>query len=168
MSELRAALPGDSAHTPPLHIIEALPPALAHAPIRVGNCGAPHTIYQELWHIAFWLQITLNWIDGVPTNYPANPNDAFSSDAQSRAESWDDLRARFKRGIEQAAALTAEPSTLARLIQCPSRPGAATRIMTVQEQLESLAAHNSYHFGRIVLMRQLLGAWPPPSGGFTW
>ena len=37
--------------------------------------------------------------------------------------------------------------------------------MTVREQLESLAAHNAYHFGRIVLLRQLRQAWPPPSGG---
>ncbi len=164
MSELHAALLGDSAHAPPLHILEALPPELAHQQIP----NAPHTIYQELWHIAFWLGVTLNWIDGVPTHYPANPSDAFASDSQSRAESWDDLRARFKRGIEQAAALTDEHSTLARLIQCPSRPGVATRIMTVQEQLVSLASHNAYHFGRIVFMRQLLGSWPPPSGGFTW
>jgi len=40
--------------------------------------------------------------------------------------------------------------------------------MTIREQLESLAAHNAYHFGRIVLLRQLAGAWPPASGGFTW
>jgi hypothetical protein len=31
------------------------------------------------------------------------------------------------------------------------------RMMTVREQLESLGAHNAYHFGRIVLLRQLLG-----------
>jgi uncharacterized damage-inducible protein DinB len=162
MSELRAAIVGDSAHTPPLQIIEGLPTELATTPIP----GAPHTIYQELWHITFWLQITLNWIDAVPTRYPANPDDAFAGDPQ--AEPWDALRARFTRLIQQAAALTSEPNTLARLIQCPSRPGAPTRTMTVQEQLISLAAHNAYHFGRLVLMRQLLGSWPPPSGGFTW
>jgi hypothetical protein len=40
--------------------------------------------------------------------------------------------------------------------------------MTVREQLESLAAHNAYHFGRIVLLRQINGAWPPTSGGDSW
>jgi hypothetical protein len=40
--------------------------------------------------------------------------------------------------------------------------------MTVREQLESLTAHNGYHLGRIVLLRQLLGIWPPPAGGDTW
>jgi hypothetical protein len=40
--------------------------------------------------------------------------------------------------------------------------------MTVRDQLISLASHNAYHLGRIVLLRQLLHAWPPASGGFTW
>jgi hypothetical protein len=40
--------------------------------------------------------------------------------------------------------------------------------MSVREQLENLAAHNAYHLGRIVLLRQLHGAWPPVCGGFTW
>ena len=40
--------------------------------------------------------------------------------------------------------------------------------MTVREQLESFAAHNAYHLGRVVLLRQLMGIWPPPSGGLTW
>jgi hypothetical protein len=40
--------------------------------------------------------------------------------------------------------------------------------MTVREQLESFAAHNAYHLGRVVLLRQLMGSWPPPSGGLTW
>jgi hypothetical protein len=40
--------------------------------------------------------------------------------------------------------------------------------MTVREQLENLAAHNAYHLGRVVLLRQLHNAWPPPTGGFTW
>ena len=45
---------------------------------------------------------------------------------------------------------------------CSPRPGNPVRIMTVREQLESLAAHNAYHFGRIVLLRQLRQAWPFP------
>jgi hypothetical protein len=53
-------------------------------------------------------------------------------------------------------------------VRCPSRPGEPVRVMTAREQLENLGAHNAYHFGRIVLLRQLLGAWPPRSGGYTW
>jgi hypothetical protein len=40
--------------------------------------------------------------------------------------------------------------------------------MTIREQLESLGAHNAYQCGRIVLLGQLQGLWPPPCGGFSW
>ena len=162
--ELKQALTGDSAHAPPRQIIEALSHELALRPIP----GAPHTIYQELWHITFWLQITLDWCRGIETPYPVNPHDAFASYAQSSVEPWSYVCERFLRAIDKAAALTDDEKTLDHVIRCPSRPGALSRTMTVREQLESLAAHNAYHFGRIVLLRQLLGAWPPPSGGFTW
>ena len=69
---------------------------------------------------------------------------------------------------ENAAAAAEDITSLDRSIRCPSRPGYPTRIMSVNDQLISLAAHNAYHLGRIVLLRQLLQAWPPASGGFTW
>jgi uncharacterized damage-inducible protein DinB len=78
----------------------------------------------------------------------------------------------FKPTSRPAAAARDEShldqSRLDQPIRCPSRPGEPVRTMTVREQLENLAAHNAYHFGRIVLLRQLLGAWPPASGGYTW
>ena len=52
--------------------------------------------------------------------------------------------------------------------QYASRPGMPVRVMSIRDQLESLGAHDAYHFGRIVLLRQMLGSWPPPSGGFSW
>jgi uncharacterized damage-inducible protein DinB len=32
----------------------------------------------------------------------------------------------------------------------------------------TIASHTSYHIGQVVMLRQLLGKWPPPSGGLTW
>jgi len=34
--------------------------------------------------------------------------------------------------------------------------------------LHAIGAHNSYHAGQVAFLRQLLGKWPPPSGGLTW
>jgi hypothetical protein len=78
------------------------------------------------------------------------------------------LRQRFLDSLKQVAAISDDEAGHDKQIRCPSRPGNPVRIMTVREQLESLAAHNAYHFGRIVLLRQLRQAWPPPSGGFSW
>jgi uncharacterized damage-inducible protein DinB len=163
-NELERALTGDSAAAPPAHIIEALPDELAHRAV----INVPHTIYQELWHIAFWQQVTLDWVNGIETPFPINPSAGFPSESDIGSESWDQLRERFLHSAEQAAARARDTEKLGHPIRCPSRPGSPVRVMTVREQLESLAAHNAYHFGRIVLLRQLHNSWPPPSGGFNW
>ena len=70
--------------------------------------------------------------------------------------------------LEEAAAIAdGDAQKLESMVLCPS-PSNPTRSMTVREQLESFAAHNAYHLGRVVLLRQLLGSWPPPSGGLMW
>jgi uncharacterized damage-inducible protein DinB len=164
MNELAQALIGESAHAAPAHILEALPEDLAHQTIS----GCPRTIYEELWHMAFWQQMTLDWVSGIKTPYPASPSDPFPTKADLAAETWAQLCQRFLDDAQRAAAITGDAGRLPIEVHCPSRPGEPERIMSVQDQLTSLAAHNAYHFGRIVLMRQMLGSWPPPSGGFTW
>jgi len=164
MIELEKALTGDSAFTPPAHILEGVPNSLAHQ----RQPGATHTIYEELWHVAYWQRLSLDWARGVETPVPAHAAEGFPNASQSNKEQWPDLCNRFLREASEAAELTRDPEVLKQRIQCPSPPGVATRTMTVHDQLESLAAHNAYHLGRIVLLRQLAGSWPPKSGGFTW
>jgi len=164
MTELEQVLIGDSAAAPPSRILESLPPELANR----KPVGAPHSIYEELWHIVFWQQMTLDWITGVETPYPASPLDGFPTVLDAERETWNQLRVRFFEGAQQAAAAAANTAQLDTPVRCPSRPAEPVRIMTVREQLESLGAHNHYHFGRIVLLRQIQGSWPPPSGGFSW
>ncbi len=163
-NELERTLISDSAAAPPAQILEGVSDELAHR----KTAGAPRTIYDELWHIAFWQEITLEWIDGVETPYPEHASLGFPTDADMSRESWDALCQRFFDGVEKAAAATRDAAKLERVVRCPSAPGAPVRTMTAREQLESLAAHNAYHFGRIVLLRQINGAWPPASGGFSW
>ncbi|HWW97504.1 MAG TPA: DinB family protein [Edaphobacter sp.] len=162
MNELAQALIAESYAAPPSHILEGLADDLAHRELP----NVPHTIYAELWHLAFWQQITLDWIAGIETPYPTKPSDGFPQ--KLHTEPWEQLRHRFLHGAEQAAAAAQDTLRLDHSIRCPSRPGAPTRIMSVRDQLISLAAHDAYHLGRIVLLRQFLRAWPPPSGGFTW
>jgi uncharacterized damage-inducible protein DinB len=166
MSELVQALISDSYAAAPSHILQGLPNDFPDSLVHRAIPNAPHTIYQELFHITFWQQISLDWIAGIETPFPAKPSDGFITDPDR--EPWDQLRQRFLLGAEQAAAAARDTTRLDQTIRCPSRPGHPVRIMTVRDQLISLATHNAYHFGRIVLLRQLLGAWPPPSGGYTW
>jgi uncharacterized damage-inducible protein DinB len=164
MNELEQVLVGDSAHTPPAVILEGLTSEAAHGLVP----GAPRTIYEELWHIAFWQQVTLDWVRGIETPYPVHAADGFPDAEEAAREDWDQLRQRFFSTSEEAAAEARNANRLEVEVRCPSRPGQPARTMTVREQLESLGAHNAYHFGRVVLLRQLQGLWPPPSGGYSW
>jgi uncharacterized damage-inducible protein DinB len=164
MNELEQVLIGESAHTAPAAILEGLDEGLAHRVVE----DVPHTIYQELWHIAFWQQISLEWIDGIETPFPVHAAAGFPAENDVAAEDWSQLRQRFLRAAQRAADIARDESMLERQIRCPSRPGSPVRTMRVREQLESMVAHNAYHLGRIVLLRQLAGAWPPPQGGFSW
>ena len=78
--------------------LEGLTDSLVHRVIP----NTPHTLYQELYHITFWQQISLDWIAGIETPFPTSPSDGF--DADPNREPWDQLRHRFLLGAEQAAA----------------------------------------------------------------
>jgi uncharacterized damage-inducible protein DinB len=161
MTELEQAILGDSAAAPATHILEGLTDDLLHRKLP----NVPHTIYEELWHLVFWQQITLDWISDVETPYPTKASDGFPSNT---TETFDQLRNRFFRNGELACSVARDTTRLDRPVRCSSSPGNPIRIMSVHDQLISLATHNAYHLGRIVLLRQLLQAWPPSSGGSTW
>jgi uncharacterized damage-inducible protein DinB len=163
-NELVRCLTGEAFAAAPSHILESLDEALAHREFS----GVPRTIYAELWHIAFWQQISLDWVSGIPTPNPSHAASGFPSAADTAAEPWPQLCERFFTSLEAVAAIAANSARLEVPVQCPSPAGHPLRTMTVREQLENLAGHNAYHFGRIVLLRQMAGSWPPPSGGFTW
>lgn len=164
MTELESALIGNSAAAPPDHIIEGLDDVTAHQRIE----RVPHTIYEELWHAAFWQRLSLDWIEGIESPYPAHNAESFPSSAEASAETWDALCLRFLAGAHKSAVIAAAQDRLDRLVRCTSRPGVLLREKSIRDLLESTAAHNHYHLGRIVLLRQLLSIWPPPSGGDSW
>jgi uncharacterized damage-inducible protein DinB len=158
VSELEQILALGREHAAPERILGGLGEELVHRQIA----GTPHTIYQELWHIVYWQQRSLDWIAGVEMR-PARPEDSFPGQSETEQETWEQLYHRFFRGMEEAAAIADDPASLERAVRSSSQPGVSVRTMTVREHLEGLAAHNAYHFGRIVLLRQLHGEWPPSS-----
>src|ERR1700722_17307428 len=98
MNELEQVLIGDSAHTAPARILGGLATELAHHAVE----GAPHTIYQELWHIVFWQQVTLDWVRGIETPFPVHASAGFPTAADAAHEDWDQLRQRFFTTSRQA------------------------------------------------------------------
>jgi uncharacterized damage-inducible protein DinB len=112
---------------------------------HVTRCpdGASHSIYEELWHVVAYQQSILE---------PGNPaGDRYPSAAPEHEHQWHDLVRVFLDGA-RAAALA--PERLAVELE----PG-----LTLADELTSVAVHNAYHLGKIVALRQRIGAWPPPA-----
>lgn len=106
--------------------------------------GASHSIYEELWHVVAYQQTIVGAGD------PAG--DRFPSAAPVHEHQWHDLVREFLDGARAAAAYGQAPERLALEIE----PG-----LTMADELSSLAIHNAYHLGKIVALRQRIGAWPP-------
>lgn len=111
--------------------------------------GFPHTIYQELWHTTKWQSIVVRGDESAA----ADGGPLFPSEAPGNQRMWEDLVTEFLSGSEAAVALGHSREAPMKEV----RPG-----VTLAEELESLAVHNAYHLGKIVALRQVLDAWPPP------
>jgi hypothetical protein len=107
-----------------------------------------HTIYEELWHANRWQSIVVNRDDALYAEWQAGRVYPEAPPA-SQAE-WEALVAEFVGGIEKALWWAASPERLARATD-PS--------FTMEDVLHSLSVHTSYHLGKIVALRQFLGAW---------
>ena len=108
--------------------------------------GASHSIYDELWHAVGYQQSIIESSDPAGDLYP--------SAAPEHEHQWHDLVRVFLDGARTAAALADAPERLALELQ----PG-----VTLADELNSVAVHNAYHLGKIVALRQRIGAWPPTS-----
>ena len=108
--------------------------------------GASHSIYEELWHAVGYQQSVI--VPGEPAG-----GDLFPSTAPEHEHQWLDLVRLFLDGARAAAALGHTPDRLALEVE----PG-----VTLADELHSVAVHNAYHLGKIVALRQRIGAWPPP------
>src|ERR1035437_7172734 len=100
MSELEQTLVGDGVAAAPHVILQGIESGFEHGRIE----GAPHTMYEELWHIAFWQQITLDWVQGLETPIPEHAAAGFPSQSDLAREDWGDLCRRFFNLCAQAAA----------------------------------------------------------------
>lgn len=161
MNELQRSLIGSGVAAPPANILQAIDESLAHRRLE----DAPHSIYEEVWHLAFWQDLSLAWIAGNLVPYPEHASLGFPS---SSMETWESVRTRFLDGVAKASEIAGDPARMEQPVLCASLPPQKPRFMFVRDQLQSIVAHNAYHLGRVVMLRQIFGNWPPPSGGDTW
>lgn len=146
MTRLPQLLFGRDAYSPVQKILEGLPFE------KVGErpAGLPHSIYEELWHLNACQKLALQEARGEQTP-PFDESLVWPANRKPRDEhEWEDLLHTFFLGLDEAAGMAAQVEVLDQ--QLPDGT-------SVRGVLEDLLAHNSYHLGRLVVLRQLLGLW---------
>jgi DinB superfamily len=122
----------------------------------VRPVGFPHSFYEELWHLNYWLHFSLALIRGENPSIPKHSSGSFPVDNESLSENaWQALLKQVNEGLEMASTLARDETELRRAFE-PGR--------TVESELIIVASHNAYHFGRMVTLRQILGIWSSDLG----
>jgi len=164
MRALRELLRGGGAHADALASV-AVPFELAG---RIAP-GFPHSVAQLVFHISYWIEYELERIAGRKPPYPEHAALSWpSAPAPASPAAWRAELARFEAALDGLAALTrSRPAALARPIDV-THPSYARNARSLEAVLWQTLAHNAYHLGQVVLVRQALGAWPPAGGADTW
>lgn len=156
---------GKGAHASPLAAVEDLSAELAGSTVS----GFPHSVWQILRHLNYWMDYDLNRIDGRRVPYPASAADSWPVESKPANETeWQGEVLRFSKQLQALARLAdCDAQGLARPVEITTTAH-AQQSNSLAAVLWQTVAHNSYHLGQIVLLRRLLKAWPPPGGGDTW
>jgi len=167
---LRELVYGKGSHVDPVACVEDISAELAARVVA----GYPHSIWQILEHMNYWMDYDLGKVAGESRPYPdkaieswpGHPNPA--TEGRAAAEAWQATTRRFTDLLARLARLAeSDAAELARKVRHLG-PGQSPRESTVHATLWQIAAHNSYHAGQIALLRRQFGAWPPRRGGDTW
>jgi len=144
---LKHLLESGHAFVRPDRILSDLEPGLA---VQVLP-GAVHSIAAHTAHMAWWQR---QKIQDIETQAKARVRVSGEEFPQYIAlEDWETVRQDFLDGLERLQSLCDHPEVLNRLY--------LERDTTVTDALLDIALHNAYHLGQIVLLRRLMGVWPP-------
>ncbi len=156
-SMLGDALYGKNSHVSPERALEGLSwqQTGKHVP------GAPHTIWQQIMHLNYWQDRFISRIEGMKV-LPAKTSDdgwCFPHSPKNEHQFRNEV-GKLLTGINYIAEM------LEHNHRClGSQKGDYPHGFAV---IQAMASHLSYHLGEIVLLRRMMGAWPPPSGGYSW
>jgi uncharacterized damage-inducible protein DinB len=166
MSEnaLTELLRGKGAHADPIACVEDISAELAGRQVA----GFPHSIAQLVFHVNFWMEYELRRIRGQRPEYPEHSVESFPPAPLVDEAEWDRLRARLGELLREFAVLAkSSRAELDRQIET-AHDGDKKVADTLEAVLWQMVAHNSYHLGQIAMIRRVMGAWPPRTGGDSW
>jgi uncharacterized damage-inducible protein DinB len=147
------------------HSPEAVLHGLTPEQATAKPAGAPHSIAEIVAHMCFWQhcfnQIALNGFTGFPQQaqdgWPPCP-----------ADQWPVLHSRYLAVIRESEHIARTAPDLDAKLLPDGVPIPFLERDTRGSGVLHGAIHAAHHLGQVVLLRQLMGLWPPPAGSMTW
>src|SRR5215470_7891507 len=131
--------------------------------------NSPHSIWQLVNHMNFWMAYELKRIGNEKPVYPAHASESWPTNAAL-------LRKKNGKRLSPSSAVslpssrrwpTRHPICLSEEVGA-THPDHTKRSSSLLAVLWQTLVHNSYHIGQVVMLRRTFGAWPPKGGGDTW
>ena len=156
---------GKGAHANPLACVEDVSFELAGR--RASNF--PHSIWQLVSHVNYWMNYELQRIRGENPVYPAHAAQSWPIEAApANEDAWRKKIADFKELLAELEGLAeSDLGALAREVPA-THSDHAKHSSTLLAVLWQTLVHNTYHIGQIAVLRKAWGSWPPKGGGDTW
>ena len=145
----------------PARALEGLSPELADRRMD----GASHSIAEIVAHLNFWQNWFTRRVEGMAAPMAQRAAKGWPGVTPG---SWPTLQQQFVDGLTR---LTALADAMGDTLDSPLTPAIEFPPLaryTKRDALVHVATHNAHHLGQVILLRQLLGAWPPPAGSWTW
>ncbi len=152
--DLARSLDWGEAHADFDKAVAALAPELRGRRVH----GLPHSAWEILEHLRIAQHDILDFARNPKYEELKWPEEYWPPSAEPPSPSaWDESVAAFRRDRDAVKALAADRSIdLAAKI-----PHAGKVSQTYARAVLLVIDHNAYHLGELVLLRRLLGAWPP-------
>lgn len=128
---------------------------------RMDWPSASHSIAEIVAHMAFWQDWFLGRVKGSGETAPAT---AALGWPEVKQGDWPKIHKWFLDGLDEAARL--DPASKQAIDPPFEFPPMAHH--NAGDVVSHIALHNTHHLGQVIVLRQCMGLWPPPSGGFTW
>jgi uncharacterized damage-inducible protein DinB len=160
---LRELVYGKGAHVDPIACVEDLAAVVAARTVE----GYPHSIWQIVEHMNYWMEYEFRRIAGDAFSYPEHAIESWPQHPDpAREPQWSAARQRFLDLLKRLAALAESTTATFEKAVPPDKPSAQPS--TVGAVLQQITAHNSYHTGQIAMLRRQFDEWPPQRGGDSW
>jgi len=164
-STYRLLLRGKGAHADPIAILADVPASSAGRLME----GYPHSIWQIVGHMNYWMQYELDRIAGRKPHYPEHNIESWPNKIMPQDDAeWQDARAKLAARIDLLSALSESSDEVLKASVESMHSKEEPRSTSVESVLWQIMVHNSYHVGQIAMMMRSFGLWPPRTGADTW